>query len=144
MLLKDGAAAKTLFEEAPLPLHDCLNAVRVPCSADSALRRSIPAFNKDVREVQTRLEDVAFKLRIPQRKPWAPMADDIKSASSIVAQPERVSPAGRVSISQYAPFSRLTIPIRTCLHGREVSENAGRPWRTTSSRPPALWLSRSG
>ena len=75
----------------------------MPCSADSALRRSIPAFNKDVREVQTKLEDVAFKLRIPQRKPWAPMADDVKTASSIVAQPERVSPAGRLSISLSKP-----------------------------------------
>ena len=70
----------------------------MPCSADSALRRSIPAFNKDVREVQTRLEDVAFKLRIPQRKPWVPMSDDVRSASSIVAQPERVSPAVGLSI----------------------------------------------
>ena len=80
----------------------------MPCSADSALRRSIPAFNKDVREVQTKLEDVAFKLRIPQRKPWAPMADDVKSASSIVAQPERVSPAGRLSISLSKPDTLLS------------------------------------
>ena len=60
-------------------------------SADSALRRSIPAFNKDVREVQTKLEDVAFKLRIPQRKPWPAMVDDVRAASAIVAQPDRVS-----------------------------------------------------
>ena len=61
-------------------------------SADAALRRSIPAFNKDVREVQTKLEDVAFKLRIPQRKPWPAMVDDVRAASGIVAQPDRVSP----------------------------------------------------
>ncbi len=61
-------------------------------SADAALRRSIPAFNKDVREVQGKLEDVAFKLRIPQRKPWPAMVDDVRAASSIVAQPDRVSP----------------------------------------------------
>lgn len=61
------------------------------CSADAALRRSIPAFNKDVRDVQAKLEDVAFKLRIPQRKPWPAMVDDVKAASSIVSQPDRVS-----------------------------------------------------
>ncbi len=62
------------------------------CSADAALRRSIPAFNKDVREVQQKLEDVAFKLRIPQRKPWPAMVDDVRGATSIVTQPDRVSP----------------------------------------------------
>ena len=61
------------------------------CSADAALRRSIPAFNKDVREVQGKLEDVAFKLRIPQRKPWPAMVDDVRAASNIVSQPDRVS-----------------------------------------------------
>ena len=92
--------AQTPFEEALTPLHDHIQAIGMPCSADSALRRSIPAFNKDMREVQAKLEDVAFKLRIPQRKPWAPMADDVKSASSIVAQPEQVSPVVGLRISE--------------------------------------------
>ena len=39
-------------------------------SADAALRRSIPAFNESVKEVQSKLENVATLLRIPQRKPW--------------------------------------------------------------------------
>ena len=60
-------------------------------SADAALRRSIPAFNKDVREIQSKLEDVAFKLRIPQRKPWPAMIDDVKAAQGIVSQPDKVS-----------------------------------------------------
>ena len=98
-----------------MPLHDHLLVFGLPCSADSALRRSIPAFNKDVREVQTKLEDVAFKLRIPQRKPWVPMADDVKAASSIVAQPERVSPVKRLS------QNTEPIPACLCLHGRELS-----------------------
>lgn len=48
-------------------------------SADAALRRAIPAFNPDLREVQTKLEEVAFKLRIPQRKPWQVIVSSIKS-----------------------------------------------------------------
>ena len=60
------------------------------CSADAALRRAIPAFNPDVREVQTKLEDVAFKLRIPQRKPWQAMADDVGAAAGVMARPEKV------------------------------------------------------
>ena len=59
-------------------------------SVDAALRRSIPAFNKDVKEVQARLEDVAFKLRIPQRKPWHGMADNIAASQAIAQQPDKV------------------------------------------------------
>ncbi|CAL5227650.1 g10656 [Coccomyxa viridis] len=76
----------------PAPAAAVLNSpnARIARSADAALRRSIPAFNKDVREVQQKLEDVAFKLRIPQRKPWPAMVDDVRGATSIVTQPDRV------------------------------------------------------
>ncbi len=69
----------------------CCAEVSALRSADAALRRSIPAFNKDVREIQSKLEDVAFKLRIPQRKPWPAMVDDVKAAQGIVSQPDKVS-----------------------------------------------------
>jgi hypothetical protein len=39
-------------------------------SSDAALRRSIPAFNSEVKRLQSSMEDIAFLLRIPQRKPW--------------------------------------------------------------------------
>ena len=51
---------------------------------DVALRRSIPASNADVRNMQRALEDIAFKLRIPQRKPWQQMTEDVIKATSIV------------------------------------------------------------
>ena len=43
---------------------------------------------------QGRLEDVAFQLRIPQRKPWQAMADNVAAASAAVAQRDkaRLSP----------------------------------------------------
>ena len=63
-----------------------------PCSADAALRRAIPAVNEEVRRVQGALEDVAFKLRIPQRKPWPAMADDVAAAARVVAQRDKARP----------------------------------------------------
>lgn len=59
-------------------------------SVDAALRRSIPAFNKDVKDMQARLEDVAFKLRIPQRKPWQGMADNVAASLVLAQQQDKV------------------------------------------------------
>ena len=72
-LVATGAAAAALtLGSAPGPAAALLNSpnAQIPRSAEAALRRSIPAFNGDVREIQSTLERVAFKLRIPQRKPW--------------------------------------------------------------------------
>lgn len=62
----------------------------VPRSADVALRRSIPAFNPDVAEVQEKLEAVGFKLRIPQRKPWGSMGDDVAAAAELAGDEARM------------------------------------------------------
>ena len=64
---------------------------RQPRSPEAALRRSIPAFNLQVKEIQQKLESVQFKLRIPQRKPWAAMQDDVAVAARMVGtHPEEV------------------------------------------------------
>lgn len=42
--------------------------------------RSIPAFNRDVEKIQRTLEEIAFLLRIPQRKPWGNMASNVQEA----------------------------------------------------------------
>ena len=57
----------------------------------SCVFRSIPAFNNDLREVQNRMEDVAFKLRIPQRKPWDAMAKNVARSQALVAQRDKVN-----------------------------------------------------
>lgn len=62
-------------------------------TVEAALRRSIPAFNADVRGIQTKLENIAYKLRIPQRKPWGAMADDVAAATAVVNQHDKVCPA---------------------------------------------------
>ena len=59
-------------------------------TVDAALRRSIPATNPDIKQVQRNLEDIAFKLRIPQRKPWAQMTDDIVRATKIMYDDTKV------------------------------------------------------
>ena len=59
-------------------------------SVDAALRRSIPAFNRDVKDVQNRMEDVSFKLRIPQRKPWQGMAENVQASLVLAQQPDKV------------------------------------------------------
>ncbi|PSC69067.1 peptidyl-prolyl cis-trans cyclophilin-type [Micractinium conductrix] len=87
-----AAAVLAVGAAAPPPAAAVLASPRasVPRSADVALRRSIPAFNADVADVQQRLEAVAFKLRIPQRKPWGSMADDVAAAAQLAAQPQRM------------------------------------------------------
>lgn len=84
-----AAAVLTFAAVSPPPADAILANPRAPVarSADVALRRSIPAFNRDVSEVQTKLEAIAFKLRIPQRKPWGSMGDDLSSAARLVADP---------------------------------------------------------
>ena len=59
-------------------------------TVDAALRRAIPAANKDVKEMQRALEDIAFKLRIPQRKPWQQMLEDIVRVTKLVNDEEKV------------------------------------------------------
>lgn len=41
--------------------------------------------------MQKALEDIAFKLRIPQRKPWQQMTEDVVKATTIVNNEAQVS-----------------------------------------------------
>ncbi len=43
-----------------------------------------------MRSVQSKLEAIQFKLRIPQRKPWSAIADDANSAALTMAQVDKV------------------------------------------------------
>ena len=66
---------------------------------------------------QGRLEDVAFQLRIPQRKPWQAMADNVAAASAAVAQRDKArlssvsaTSCHRNSIAFASPFITLGAP----------------------------------
>lgn len=80
-----AAAALLLGGAAPQPAAALLSSpsAAIPRTADVALRRSIPAFNARVRGIQSDLEGIAFKLRIPQRKPWAGMGADLAAATEL-------------------------------------------------------------
>ncbi|EFJ49061.1 hypothetical protein VOLCADRAFT_104498 [Volvox carteri f. nagariensis] len=59
-------------------------------SVDAALRRSIPAFNPDVKTIQKSLEDVQYYLRIPQRKPWGSMAANVANCLALAQRPDLI------------------------------------------------------
>jgi cyclophilin family peptidyl-prolyl cis-trans isomerase len=50
------------------------------------LRRSVPAINEDAGTVQSKLEEAAYLLRIPQRKPWGTMGDNVKTSLAVVRE----------------------------------------------------------
>jgi cyclophilin family peptidyl-prolyl cis-trans isomerase len=82
------ALAATL-SAAPTP--DALAALsnpnsRLPRNAKAALRRAVPAVHEETREIQRKLEDAAYLMRIPQRKPWATMAKDVDESRKILLE----------------------------------------------------------
>ena len=72
------------------PAHALLSSpnAMIARTPEAALRRSIPAFNADVKGIQKNLEDIAYQNRIPQRKPWGTMAARVQEAL-VSASPER-------------------------------------------------------
>ena len=70
---------------------------QIPRSVDSALRRAIPAFNAEVKDLQGCLEDITFKLRIPQRKPWGTMQGDVTKAQLLLSKRDQVCPTQAVA-----------------------------------------------
>ena len=64
---------------------------QVPRSVPAALRRAVPAVDPDSKRVQDSLENVAYLLRIPQRKPWKDMRASVGAALAEVRErPERL------------------------------------------------------
>ena len=59
---------------------------RLPRNGVSALRRAVPAINEDAGTVQSKLEEAAYLLRIPQRKPWGTMGDNVKTSLAVVRE----------------------------------------------------------
>ncbi|XP_057964008.1 peptidyl-prolyl cis-trans isomerase CYP37, chloroplastic isoform X2 [Malania oleifera] len=55
---------------------------KVPRTGELALRRAIPG-NTNMKAIQGSLEDIAYLLRIPQRKPYGTMEGNVKKALKI-------------------------------------------------------------
>lgn len=59
--------------------------------------------------VQKRLEDIAYKLRIPQRKPWDAMSKDVSKATALITQRDKVKRHMFV-----LPTSQLPVRCHVC------------------------------
>eukprot|EP00894_Picocystis_sp_ML_P000986 jgi/Pico_ML_1/51503/g2526.t1 len=73
---------------SPLDAEAVLNSPNrmIPRSVEAALRRSIPAVNPTVENIQKKVEKIGFLLRIPQRKPYAAMQTDVELVAGIVRE----------------------------------------------------------
>ena len=96
----------------PLPASALLTSpnARLPRSPEAALRRSVPAVNPDVSAARASLESVAFKLRIPQRKPWDAMSADVGAAAATLADKSKalaLTPPDAVGAAEAAAASAV-------------------------------------
>ena len=83
-----AAAAASLADPAPAAAALSNPNTRLPRNGVAALRRAVPAVNPEAGAIQGKLEEAAYLLRIPQRKPWGTMSDDVK-ASLAIARDQR-------------------------------------------------------
>jgi cyclophilin family peptidyl-prolyl cis-trans isomerase len=58
---------------------------KIPRTPEAALRRSTPVVNAQMTDIQSKLEEVAYLLRIPQRKQWDKMQADIEACRDAIA-----------------------------------------------------------
>ncbi|KAK9808478.1 hypothetical protein WJX73_010340 [Symbiochloris irregularis] len=106
-------------------------AAGIPEGHGRALRRSIPAFNTDVLTIQKKLEDITYKLRIPQRKPWPEMAKDIAAATNVVQSRDKVMygvPQGEEQTAQQLADDILNglRSAQTSIEGRDADKTSKR------------------
>ncbi|GLC36069.1 hypothetical protein PLESTF_000972600 [Pleodorina starrii] len=118
------AASALLLSSSGSPALAVLNSpnAQIARSVDAALRRSIPAFNPDVKTIQKSLEDVQYFLRIPQRKPWGSMAANVANSLALSQQREvmlaGVPPASRAAAESLldaltAALRKLEMAVKT-------------------------------
>lgn len=74
---------------------------RLPRTAEAALRRAVPVVHGPTGELQRSLEDVASRLRIPQRKPWDTMRASVDALAARLADP-----ASAAAVVDAAPAAR--------------------------------------
>lgn len=137
-----AAAVLALGSLAPPPAAAVLASPRaqLPRSADVALRRSIPAFNADVAEVQDRLEAVQFKLRIPQvscrSQGLLACCTDQGLALACCLGPVPDAPLG-CALAVARPSPRLACTLHAPPPALR-SASPGAAWPTTCRRRPPL------
>eukprot|EP00877_Chromochloris_zofingiensis_P007222 jgi/Chrzof1/2753/Cz11g28010.t1_CYP37 len=84
--------------------------------------RSIPAFNANVASLQKSMEEIAFLLRIPQRKPWGNMASNVtrslqmfddSSQLTYGVPSEKQQVAAQLLDLTYAKLKQLELAVKT-------------------------------
>jgi len=125
-----AAAAPLVRTEPASALLTSPNA-RLPRSPEAALRRSVPAVNAEVAAARQALESVAFKLRIPQRKPWDAMNAEIDGASAILADRSRalaLTPPDAVGVAEAAAASAVAgcERVKGAIDARDADVTASR------------------
>jgi hypothetical protein len=100
---------------------------RLPRNGVTALRRAVPVINPEASEVQYKLEEAAYLLRIPQRKPWGQMSDDVKKSLVIVRdkrvtllQPVPVGEARNAAESTLGELDQLLTELGTIAGAQDV------------------------
>eukprot|EP00210_Caulerpa_lentillifera_P009292 g8857.t1 len=62
----------------------------IPRTPVAALRRSIPSFNPELKQIQSLMEQITFYLRIPQRKPWGSILSNTQEALKLTEDPIKI------------------------------------------------------
>ena len=96
---------------------------KIPRNPEAALRRSTPVVNREVRDVQAKLEEVAALLRIPQRKQWDKMQRLLEECREQILSPDGrnailrdvASPSQAESAAE--DLSSLDVALGQCLRG---------------------------
>lgn len=104
---------------------------RLPRTPEAALRRSVPAVNPDVAAARASLEAVAFKLRIPQRKPWDAMSSDVEAAAATLADRSKalaLTPPDAVGAAEAAAASAVAgcARVKGAIDARDADVTAAR------------------
>jgi hypothetical protein len=75
------------------------------------LRRAVPAVNPEAGDVQRNLEEAAYLLRIPQRKPWGTMEGDVRASLAIVREKRAklLEPVPKARPIHWSPYDRVGV-----------------------------------
>ena len=100
---------------------------RLPRNGVAALRRAVPAINEDAGTVQSKLEEAAYLLRIPQRKPWGTMSDNVKTSLAVVRdrkdrllEPVPVGAAAAAAEETRAELEQLLVELTAIAGAQDV------------------------
>ena len=119
---------------SPLDADALLNSPNrlIPRSVEAALRRSIPAVNPTVEDIQKKVEKIGFLLRIPQRKPYGAMQTDVELVSKIVRESPQEVLQG-IPDDQSSQGERLLSQLSLGLDKLLVAINQKDPDRTSTA-----------